>query len=72
MVNYGKCAIDSTFFSDADVQRLGDCTRYIFDQTVEGQFLWTFRNELEAKWDYIKAYEKGWIKHPKNNKTFLQ
>ena len=72
MVRNGKCPIDSNYFSDSDVQRLGDCTRYIFDHSVEGQFLWTFRNELEVKWDYIKAYEKGWIKHPKTAGTFLQ
>ena len=72
MVKNGKCPIDSNYFSDSDVQRLGDCTRYIFDHSVEGQFLWTFRNELEVKWDYIKAYEKGWIKHPKTAETFLQ
>lgn len=71
MVRYGKCATDSAFFSDADVQRLGDCTRYIFDDTVQGQFLWTFRNELEPKWDYIKAYDLGWINKNRNAKQFL-
>jgi hypothetical protein len=71
MVRYGKCATDSAFFSNDDVQRLGDCTRYIFDDTVQGQFLWTFRNELEPKWDYIKAYDLGWINKNRNAKQFL-
>lgn len=23
--------------------------------------MWTARNEIEPRWDYLKAYEKGWI-----------
>lgn len=35
-VRNGKCATDSTFFPDDQVQRLADCVLYIFDQEVEG------------------------------------
>ena len=40
-------------------------------------FMWTFRNELEDKWNYITAFDKGWIKRtnfpPANGSTeFLQ
>lgn len=62
MVNYGKCATDSAYFSDADVEELGKCTTYIFDDSVQGTFLWTARNELEDKWNYVNAYDKGWLK----------
>ena len=33
-----------------------------FNKHVEGQFMWNFRNELEDKWNYVTAYDKGWIK----------
>ena len=29
--------------------------------------MWTFRNELEPRWDYLKAYELGLI--PSNNSS---
>lgn len=70
-VQNGKCARDSTFFSDADVKTLGDCVGYIFDDNVAGQFLWTARNELEDKWSYKNAYDKGWLTSRKA-KSFLQ
>ena len=25
--------------------------------------MWTFRNELEPRWNYITAYDNGWIKN---------
>ena len=28
---------------------------------VEGQFMWNFRNEMEDKWSYMNAFDKGWI-----------
>lgn len=72
-IKYGQCYTDSDYFSEADVQKLGECTRFIFDDTVQGQFLWNFRNELEAKWSYIEAYDKGWINKNKFvGKQFLQ
>ena len=61
LIRSGKCAIDSPFFSKDEVQVLADCMLDMFDEKVEGQFLWTFRNELEVKWDYIKAYDLGWL-----------
>lgn len=27
--------------------------------------MWTFRNELEPRWDYLKAYEHGLIPNTK-------
>ena len=33
-----------------------------FNEYVDGQFIWTAKSELESKWDYIKAYDMGWIK----------
>lgn len=46
---------------------------YIFDDAVEGQFIWNFRTELEPRWSYIEAYDKGWLnKSARKARTFLQ
>jgi len=62
-VQYGMCPKDSTFYDDADVMTLGQCLMYIFNDTVAGHFLWTARNELEDRWNYVTSYDKGWIKN---------
>lgn len=33
----------------------------IFNDYVDGHFMWTVRNELEPRWNYIDSYDKGWI-----------
>lgn len=63
------CPKDSTHFSEDDVNTLGQCMMSIFNQNVDAHFLWTARNELEEKWNYISAFDKGWIK---NNDTETQ
>ena len=60
-IRYGKCARDSTWFTDDNLQTLADCTHDTFTKHVAGQFLWNFRNELEIKWSYLEAYDKGWL-----------
>lgn len=52
-VRYGKCPIDSSYFSEADVQKLADCTLEAWNTNMQGQFMWTAHNELEARWDYV-------------------
>ena len=72
-MKYGKCATDGTFYPDTEVQRLADCVTYIFDDAVEGQFIWNFRTELEPRWSYIEAYDKGWLnKSARKARTFLE
>ena len=61
VIENGMCLTDSDFFSEADVKSLGDCVSYIFDQNVQGQFLWNFRNELEPRWSYVEAFDRGWL-----------
>lgn len=34
--------------------------------------MWTVRNELEDKWNYITAYDKGWIAPLDKQYKFLQ
>jgi len=62
-IQNGKCAIDSAFYNDDDVMRLGQCTLDIFNWAVDGHFMWTVRNELESRWNYVDSYDKGWIKN---------
>lgn len=60
-IRNGQCARDSTFFNNDEMAMLGGCALRAFDDLVQGQFLWTFRNELEDKWNYVNAYDKGWL-----------
>ena len=62
-IQNGTCAIDSDKFDDEQVMRLGQCTLDIFNWAVQGHFMWTVRNELEPRWNYIDSYDKGWIKN---------
>ena len=62
-VKNGTCAIDSAFYADDQVMRLGQCVMDIFNWSVEGHFMWTVRNELEPRWNYISSYDNGWIKN---------
>ena len=60
-IQNGTCAMDSDFYNDDDVMRLGQCVLDIFNWSVQGHFMWTVRNELEPRWNYISSYDKGWI-----------
>jgi len=40
---------------------LGQDHLVAFDRHVDGQLFWNFRNELEDRWNYVTAYDKGWI-----------
>ena len=61
-IRNGKCATDSKNFTEDEVSQLGGCAMRIFDDVgIDAQFLWTFRNELEDKWSYVNAYDKGWL-----------
>jgi len=72
-IEYGECYNDSQHFSSKDVGRLGQCSYDIFNGTVEGQFLWCMRNEIESKWSYVQAYDEGWLpKQKAATETFLQ
>lgn len=62
-IKNGTCAIDSAHFGDDDVMQLGQCILDTFNEKVEGHFMWTVRNELEPRWNYITSYDNGWIKN---------
>ena len=54
--------MDSDYYADDQVMRLGQCTLSIYNETVQGHFMWTVKNELEPRWSYIESYDKGWIR----------
>jgi hypothetical protein len=63
IVKNGTCAIDSDWYADDQVMRLGQCVMDIFNYNVEAHFMWTVRNELEPRWNYVTSYDNGWIKN---------
>jgi len=60
-IQKGTCSSDSDFFSDEEVGVIGKCALKAFDRHVEATFLWTAHNEIESRWDYVRAWDKGWI-----------
>jgi hypothetical protein len=70
-IQNGKCSSDSKFFSDAEVDTIAKCALKSYDSYLGAHFLWTGHNEIEEKWDFIKAYDKGWIK-PASEKVLKQ
>jgi len=46
------------------VKTIARCALKSFDRHVDGTFLWTAHNEIEEKWDYVKAWDNEWISDP--------
>ena len=62
LIKKGMCPIDSAHWSEEQTHDLAQFVLSTFNKHVEGQFMWNFRNEMEDKWNYVTAYDKGWIK----------
>ena len=62
----GKCSSASKWFDQQSIETIGRCALDNFDKHVNATFMWTAHNEIDARWDYIKAWDNGWI-----NKTQL-
>jgi len=60
-IQNGKCTSDSLYFSDDEVKAIAKCALDVFDEHVNATFMWTAHNEIEPRWDYIKAYDAGWV-----------
>lgn len=65
-IKKGMCSTDSSFFNHDQVATIARCGLAAWDGSVNATFLWTAHNEIEEKWDYVKAWDLGWI-----NKTAL-
>lgn len=66
-VDNGMCMSDSEHFGDADVEKLATCALDAYDRHIDAHFFWNFRNEIEARWSYTVAYDKGWINRSAKN-----
>ena len=66
------CPIDSKYFRDRQVANLGADYMDTFNTHVSGQFFWNFRTELEPRWNYITAYDNGWLPSSTAAEEFLQ
>ena len=60
-IHNGKCSSDSTTFKADDIQKLGQCAIQAFERHLQGTFMWCAHNEIEPRWDYVKAWDNGWI-----------
>lgn len=60
-IQEGKCWTDSAHFNDDEVKQIAQCALDAFDTHTNATFMWTARNEIEARWSYIEAYDNGWF-----------
>ena len=73
LISKGMCHSDNSYFSDDDMNKIAHCALDAFDtNNVQATFFWAAHTELEPKWDYIKAWDKGWLQRDQEVKTFLQ
>ncbi len=54
---YGMCNADSDHFGYEDVQKLANCHLEVFNETMQAQFMWTFRTEVGHRWSYAESYD---------------
>ena len=60
-IKSGQCWDDSDWFSGRQVGKIAQCTMDTFNDHSDSYFMWTARNEIEDKWSFINAFDKGWI-----------
>ena len=65
-IQKGRCSKDSAFFNHEEIETIARCAVASFDRHLNATFLSTAHTEIEERWDYVKAWDLGWI-----NKTRL-
>lgn len=75
----GNCTTDSAHFSDDEVKQIAKCALTSYNKHLQGHFLWAGHVEIEPRWDFMQAYDKGWLNQPLNatettedTKAFIQ
>jgi hypothetical protein len=70
-VLYGTCPIDKPFDKndDAAMKKIAMAMLNAYDSASHGHFFWNFRTELEDRWSYAGATEKGWLPTGEEYKT---
>ena len=59
-VHKGMCWTDSDHFNHTQVTQIAKCVSDTINNHFNSSFMWTAHNEIEEKWDYVKAYDLGW------------
>jgi len=44
------------------VNAIAKCALEAYDRHIQGHFFWTAHNEIEERWDFVRAYDLGWLK----------
>jgi len=60
-VHKGMCWTDSDHFNHTQVTQIAKCVTDTINNHFNSSFMWTAHNEIEEKWDYVKAYDLGWL-----------
>ncbi|KAG8458494.1 hypothetical protein KFE25_003029 [Diacronema lutheri] len=58
---YGWCPVDRPWPDDDAATRRLALKKLNAFQGVSGWFFWNFKTELEPKWSYLAAVERGWM-----------
>ena len=75
----GQCTTDSGKFTDDEVKQIAKCALTAYNKHYQGHFLWAGHVEIEPRWDFIRAYDAGWLNQPldptesaSDDNTFVQ
>ena len=60
-IQKGKCSTDSLFFDQSEVRTIAQCALDSMNRHIQASFFWTAHNEIEAKWDYVRAWDMAFI-----------
>lgn len=60
-IHEGKCWSDSPHFNHSQVTQIAQCVTKTIDTHFNSSFMWTAHNEIEEKWDYVRAWNLGWL-----------
>lgn len=52
------------------LKQVANCTVEFIDAHYNASFMWTAKNQIEEKWDYIKAYDLGLFDAKKNTTQY--
>ena len=60
-INEGMCWTDSDHYTHAEVESMARCYLDYYNEFTGGHFIWAAHVEIEAKWDYMRAWDMGWL-----------
>lgn len=60
LIANGMCWKDSNVITD-EFQAIANCTVQTIDKYYNSSFMWTAHNQLEERWDYMRAWDLGYF-----------